>query len=152
DFEEYQQIAESTDQNRRTGDSGMSFYLLGLFGETGSLLAELKKKRRDELAYSDYRAGVLEEFGDVLWYLTNAVSRIGGTLAILARNDGGSIANGLKEPSEVERLSSDEFERLLIALGGQAGTILKDFEAGVFQSDSGQFQKSLEGFYEVLAR
>lgn len=152
DFGEYQEIAESTDQNRRTGDSGMSFYLLGLFGETGSLLAELKKKRRDELAYSDYRAGVLEEFGDVLWYLTNAVSRIGGALATLARKGDRPSANGHKERNEVEKLSSGEFERLLIALGGQAGTILRDFEAGSFESDSRLFQKSLQEFYTVLAR
>src|SRR5215469_7394159 len=159
-FTEYQQIAESTDQNRGTSDSGMSFYLLGLFGETGSLLAELKKKRRDERAYSDYRAGVLEEFGDVLWYLTNAISRTGSTLAALARETDGSATDGQESLQESEEhsitantdISSAEFERLLISLGGQAGVVLRDFEAGVFESDPRLFQKRLGDFYGVLYR
>ena len=32
----------------------MAFPLLGLFGETGSLLSELKKKQRDSASYSGY--------------------------------------------------------------------------------------------------
>lgn len=160
-FDEYQVIAESTDQNRGAGHSGMSFYLLGLFGETGSLLAELKKNLRDERAYSDYRAGVLEEFGDVLWYLTNATSRTGSTLAALARETDGSDTNVQEPLQETGKqstmtpnsdLSSDKFERLLIALGGQAGGILNDFDAGLFESDGRLFQKRLAGFYKMLSQ
>src|SRR5579871_2341957 len=54
--------------------------LLGLFGEVGSLLSALKKKRRDAGAYFGYRAAVLEELGDVLWYLAAVTRRSGISL------------------------------------------------------------------------
>lgn len=40
----YQRQAQITDQ-RRLSDPGITFPLLGLFGETGSLLSEVKKKQ-----------------------------------------------------------------------------------------------------------
>ncbi|MFC6737795.1 hypothetical protein [Methylobacterium tardum] len=42
--------------------------MLGLFGETGSLLSETKKKQRDARSYLGYEASVVEEMGDALWY------------------------------------------------------------------------------------
>lgn len=48
--------------------------MLGLVGETGSLLAEAKKKQRDAASYLGYAEAVAEEIGDVLWYLA-AVAR-----------------------------------------------------------------------------
>jgi NTP pyrophosphatase (non-canonical NTP hydrolase) len=161
EFDEYQQIAESTDQNRRVGGSGLSFYLLGLFGETGSLLAELKKKRRDDGAYSDYRAGVLEELGDVLWYLTNASSWAGGTLTNLAKlrtepaipekNKIASIEKGPRQARQSD-LSSGEFEGMLIQLGGKVGGLLKEFEDGAFDSDHHLFQQRLAAVFDLLCR
>ena len=46
----YQAQAQLTDQ-RRTDNPDITFPLLGLFGETGSLLSEVKKKQRDQVAY-----------------------------------------------------------------------------------------------------
>ena len=43
---EYQSIAQRTDQNKQSGLDGLAFPLLGLFGEVGTLLSALKKKRR----------------------------------------------------------------------------------------------------------
>lgn len=40
----------------------------GLMGEAGSMLAELKKKRRELNAYPAYRRRMHEETGDFLWY------------------------------------------------------------------------------------
>ena len=48
--------------------------LLGLVGEVGSLVSALKKKRRDSDGYFGYEDAVLEELGDVLWYIS-AVAR-----------------------------------------------------------------------------
>lgn len=59
----YQEQAQLTDQ-RRTDYPDITFPLLGLFGETGSLLSEVKKKQRDQVAYLGYEASVLEELGD----------------------------------------------------------------------------------------
>src|SRR5690242_10534138 len=67
-LDEYQQWTTLTDRNRRPGIQGLGFALLGLFGEVGSLLSELKKKQRDEDSYIAYHDSVIEELGDVLWY------------------------------------------------------------------------------------
>ena len=69
-FVEYQRFAVGTDKTKdfAPGLSGISFLSLGLFGEVGSLLSELKKKIRDKEAYSSFRRVQMEEFGDVLWY------------------------------------------------------------------------------------
>jgi NTP pyrophosphatase (non-canonical NTP hydrolase) len=65
----YQSLAQKTDAKARQGDRAVAFPLLGLFGEIGSLLSELKKKQRDADSYVGYQHSVIEEFGDVLWYL-----------------------------------------------------------------------------------
>ena len=56
----------------------METALLGLVGEVGSLVSALKKKRRDTDGFLGYHDAVLEELGDVLWYVS-AVARRGGT-------------------------------------------------------------------------
>jgi hypothetical protein len=40
----------------------------GLIGEAGSIVAELKKARREHDAYPVYRERMVEELGDFLWY------------------------------------------------------------------------------------
>lgn len=67
----YQQRAAETDKSSAVGIQAARFLLLGLFGEIGSLLSELKKKQRDQSAYFAYKDSTLEEFGDALWYLSN---------------------------------------------------------------------------------
>src|SRR5712692_8936743 len=71
----YQSLAQKTDFKAREGDRALAFPLLGLFGEVGSLLSELKKKQRDADSYVGYEDSVLEEFGDVLWYFANISQR-----------------------------------------------------------------------------
>ena len=46
----------------------------GLSGEAGSVIAELKKERREREAYPVYRHRMLEEIGDFLWYYVRLVS------------------------------------------------------------------------------
>ena len=60
---EYQREALVTDKMPK---ESFEMPFLGLFGEVGSLLSELKKKLRDSDAYSKYDAAILEELGDVL--------------------------------------------------------------------------------------
>ena len=78
----YQQHALRADQ---LGNVALSVALLGLFGETGSLLSEAKKKHRDAISYTGYEATVIEELGDVLWYLT-AVAHRGGSFTSPVRD------------------------------------------------------------------
>src|ERR1700732_3504952 len=74
-LDEYQILTTQTDRNPATGIDGLGFVMLGLFGEVGSLLSELKKKQRDKDAFLAYCDEVLEELGDSLWYFSNAALR-----------------------------------------------------------------------------
>jgi NTP pyrophosphatase (non-canonical NTP hydrolase) len=82
---EYQSIAQRTDQNKQSGLDGLAFPLLGLFGEVGTLLSALKKKQRDRESFVGYTDAVIEEFGDVLWYFSNITSRASLSLSMLAQ-------------------------------------------------------------------
>lgn len=50
--------------------------LLGLFGEVGSIMATAKKLHREGDVFSGYSEAVIEEFGDVLWYLSAIARRL----------------------------------------------------------------------------
>lgn len=69
----YQSDASKTDVSR--GQDSASFLLLGLFGEAGSVLAEVKKRERDRTRPALYRARIAEEVGDVLWYISAVANR-----------------------------------------------------------------------------
>src|SRR5438552_3005449 len=80
---DYQRYTRGTDQNQQSGAEGLHLPILGLFGEVGGLLSELKKKQRDKDSYAGYRESVVEEFGDALWYFTNIVDRADLDLSVL---------------------------------------------------------------------
>src|SRR5215216_128100 len=82
---EYQEFTRLTDQNKKTGYAGFMLPFLGIYGEVGSLLSELKKKQRDTESYLGYADSVMEELGDVMWYFTNIADRAGLTVDILAQ-------------------------------------------------------------------
>src|SRR5580704_11130812 len=71
---EFERLAAASDQLSNNMDTA----LLGLVGEVGSLVSALKKKRRDTDGFLGYHDAVVEELGDVLWYVS-AVGRRGGT-------------------------------------------------------------------------
>ena len=65
-IDEYARQAAATDQRSSTAELG--FHLLGLVGETGTLLSEAKKKQRDAasyLGYADVQAAA-EAFNEVM--------------------------------------------------------------------------------------
>ena len=141
-FAQYHAQAKQTDMLRNT-DSGLALPLLGLFGEVGSLLSEVKKKHRDPVAYQGYRESVREEFGDVLWYLAALSDRAGLSLEELAANLDrtlvdwqsdvvGDIAFSLIEDplGDVASTPSPAFERSLLALAGEVGLLMTDHSAG----------------------
>lgn len=141
---EYQERARRTDQ-RAGEEPELSFPLLGVFGETGSLLSEVKKKQRDPVSYIGYAASVLEEFGDVLWYIGAVASHAGLPLENLAAGVNGNDrppTNGdhgaltfeelQVEPAAAGRSEqpSLRFERALIRLSAEVGLLMVDFDAG----------------------
>ena len=81
---EYQRFAVRTYRGHARCEERLEFLLLGLFGEVGSLLRELKKKQRDRSSYLAYNSSSVEETGDVLWYLANVADHCGLSLGVLA--------------------------------------------------------------------
>src|SRR5438552_16991023 len=90
DFDYYQEAASGTDQfaAKKAGkDDELMIPLLGIAGETGTLLSEFKKKIRDKESYDGFEKRAEEELGDILWYLANVASHLGLSLsAIAAKN------------------------------------------------------------------
>src|SRR4051812_2821143 len=84
DLDGYQNFALATNKSELGDAERLGFLLLGLFGEVGSLLSELKKKQRDKAAYHAYAQSALEETGDVLWYLANVADALGLRLSDVA--------------------------------------------------------------------
>src|SRR6266436_8823560 len=83
----YQDAASGTDQfpiKSAKQDEGLMIPLLGIAGETGTLLAEFKKKIRDKKSYEGFQEKAEEELGDILWYLSNIASRLGLSLSEIA--------------------------------------------------------------------
>ena len=166
-FVEYQRFAVGTDKTKdfAPGLSGISFLSLGLFGEVGSLLSELKKKIRDKEAYSSFRRVQMEEFGDVLWYLSVVASRSALSLQTLVN---GAIQidvpehpyRGLHNPTTFVDLmstqdhvsNSDEASRdALLRLGSHVGQLLDDARALLKDATAlDLFQSSLEHLLRFL--
>lgn len=138
---DYTAQALTTDQ--RSDSGSLTFPLLGLFGETGSLLSEVKKKQRDRASYIGYAGAVVEELGDVLWYLTVVAARGGLTLSDIAANLGRGFSDWQRagdttlsfaslQPEIMPRPTdpSPAFEKTLLQLAGEVGLLVIDQETG----------------------
>lgn len=93
-FEDYQLTSQRTDQvPLESADSpvmkerALMVPLLGLAGESGSLLTEYKKWLREGDAYVLFNDQIAEELGDVLWYVTNLASKAGLRLEDVAERN-----------------------------------------------------------------
>jgi NTP pyrophosphatase (non-canonical NTP hydrolase) len=132
----------------RAPSTKLAFPLLGLFGETGTLLSVVKKKQRDAASYLGYAPHVLEEVGDVLWYFAVVARRGGVSLSEVARNlnrGAGDWAEGatpnlrfkdLEGASGPPQLSpTPAFENTLLDLAGEIGMVVSDHQAQRFDGD-----------------
>lgn len=139
--DQYAQEAARTDQRKGPGTVG--FTMLGLFGETGSLLAEAKKKQRDAASYLGYAPAVTEEIGDVLWYLAAIARRHRLSLsdiAVAARRpdaefvagDNSALTLHELQPAHMpqSREPTPAFEHSLLALAGEVGLLARKVEGG----------------------
>lgn len=77
---EYQREANKTDQLPLGGTGeerlkGLMVPLLGLCGETGSLLMHFKRYLRDGEKYGFFRERISEELGDILWNVANVATK-----------------------------------------------------------------------------
>jgi NTP pyrophosphatase (non-canonical NTP hydrolase) len=151
---EYERFAAASD--RLTAD--MDTALLGLVGEVGSLVSALKKKRRDTDGFLGYHEAVLEELGDVLWYVS-AVARRGGTslLDVVARAAGATqgqtdVALDQLAPSPGGSIDERAFERALLELAGEAGDLAKRFVGAAYRDNVDALRGDLVKFLRPLGR
>jgi NTP pyrophosphatase (non-canonical NTP hydrolase) len=85
EFSDYQVESKKTIQDYMKGkDSSEIVPFLGLIGEAGSVITELKKNLRDGTAYTNYKNKLQEELGDVLWYVSTIASQNGIDLEAIA--------------------------------------------------------------------
>lgn len=65
-IKEFVEQVERTD--RRPDSEKLRIAVLGVFGELGSLMSEIKKGAREGASYVSFRNTLVEEAGDLLWY------------------------------------------------------------------------------------
>lgn len=83
---DYQTKAQLTDRvpGSTRDDKALMVPLLGLAGETGTLLTEYKKWLREGAAYQIFKDRIAEDLGDILWYVANIASKEGLDLETVA--------------------------------------------------------------------
>ena len=86
-FHEYQRLAVRTNRAKGSELKSVMIPLLGLAGETGSLLSEYKKWLREGDKYRPFTDQVSEELGDILWYLANIAEQEGLDLHEIAEEN-----------------------------------------------------------------
>ena len=144
--------AAATDQL----DSNMDTPVLGLVGEVGSLVSALKKKRRDADGFFGYHDAVIEELGDVLWYVS-AIARRGGTslLDVVCRATGEtSVRNTLmfEDIGTGRPVAPETFEVVLLELAGEAGDLARRFALGAYRDNIDALRGDLIKFVWPLLR
>lgn len=108
DFDSYQEKAKETIQKNASDDNLTSIVpFLGIIGEIGSLLTELKKKFRDGDSYVAFKSKLGEELGDVLWYVSTIATQ-----------------NDLK----LEKIALKNLDKIHDRFLGDDSSIYKDFD------------------------
>lgn len=115
---EYSNSAGQTDQLVGKPDHA-ELLAAGLFGEVGSVFSEMKKKGREMQAYPAYRNRLVEEIGDLLWYLV----RLSTVLDPKILED-----LGTPDRSKSPRYEGDLMD--VFALGEAAGSLLGTLRQG----------------------
>jgi MazG C-terminal domain len=99
---------------------------------------------------------VLEEFGDVLWYVS-AVARRGGTSlaeagarATKTTQNAADVTLGELAPMSPDGLNERVFERALLEMAGEAGDLAKRFVGGAYRDNVDALRGDLVKFLRPL--
>jgi len=84
-FNEYQSKARET--ALYPPELGLYYTTLGLTGEAGEVAEKVKKMIRDNKSIEECKTDILNELGDVLWYIANVAHEFGLTLSDIANNN-----------------------------------------------------------------
>ena len=162
---EYQKRALGTEQKHDDVLPSLAFPLLGLFGEAGTLLSSLKKKQRDRVAYTKYKEDIVDDCGDILWYLCSIASKTSISLADLAKSSEPSTEEPKNRDQTIDltfnefqpaissnnSAESAEFERSLLTLGSTVGLLMNDFQQGKLNGNSDNILTHLRTILSALA-
>ncbi len=90
DFKEYQEAVTSTALYPEVGTGSIgaiTYCTLGLAGEAGEIAEKVKKLIRDSggIPTPEFRAAILKEIGDPLWYIAALSKELGFTLEEVAQ-------------------------------------------------------------------
>lgn len=83
-LDDYQTQANSTDQRPGDEEGALTFPLMGLASEVGSLVTQFKKRIRDGDAHELFSERAAEELGDILWYVANLATKLDLSLTEIA--------------------------------------------------------------------
>lgn len=115
--------------------------LLGLFGEVGTLLSVLKKKKRDADAFFGYQDALIEEIGDVLWYL-NAVARrrrigLSSLFARAVESKHSVVGLTFATVQKLSRVVTGQIpsDKALMTIASQAGRLVEDYQQKRFEKN-----------------
>ena len=139
-FADYCEEAAQTDQLSRDGNH-VALLATGLFGEAGSVLAELKKTVRERGAYPSYQNRLTEEVGDLLWYFARLVS-------VLAPSDVRKLGELAERAGQHDDHADGQPIREALALGSAAGALLATLQHStdnVIPSQLGTIWRALLG-------
>ncbi len=123
--------------DRRPESDKLRIAVLGVFGELGSLMSEIKKGAREGSSYASFSNTVVEEAGDLLWYFTALSLTLDWPLSVLLSSVFDAPITEDHTFSEVEvlmgKLSNSGHDPWLIA-GERAGTLAAQTDLGCDQS------------------
>jgi hypothetical protein len=133
---EFSAAAERTDRFAGKSDH-VALLAAGLIGETGSVVAELKKERRELEAYPVYRNRMLEEVGDFLWYYVRLVSVVVPRLL--------DELQSIQVPAELA--SSSPRLPVFLRFGTAVGDLLRSIDGG---SEADEIDRQLRRVWDSL--
>jgi NTP pyrophosphatase (non-canonical NTP hydrolase) len=108
DFKNYQEEAKLTIQRYNKDELTNSVIpYLGIIGEAGSVISELKKKLRDGDSYINFKVKLKEELGDVLWYIAAIASQNDLKLEEIANENISKIIDRFSEENQITHTNFD---------------------------------------------
>ena len=100
-FSEYEDIAKKSAIYPKDKFDGVVYTAIGLSNESGEVLGKLKKIIRDfngsfSEGVNQNREDLVEELGDVLWYLCMLGNEIGSSLEEIAKRNNEKLSSRLQ--------------------------------------------------------
>ena len=122
DLLRYQQQAARTSFHEPVqGGDAITTSLLGLIGEIGEVVTELKKRSREGGEYLAFRERLAEEVGDVLWYAADLAAHRGFRLADLGPPS--------TSPSKSSGVDEGQWIHLALSLAKHAGRMSESYDS-----------------------